>query len=227
MSDSSDPPAQPPDPATECEFWLFGYGQPLIPIPSFGIHTYSLIIVILPDRRIPGFVTGYVRRFWQNPHLHINELRPAQIAKSPLTSHPSEDHRGTTSAPGRVVTLISHSFWATLTDPHPSFPSSKVWGVAYRIPAPKVAEVRAYLDIREINGYTIHHTPFHPADGRAPPINTLVYIGTPDNEQFVGPQDVQVLAEHIWRCEGPSGLNRDYLLCLDEALDGLKRQSHG
>lgn len=57
------------------------------------------------------------------------------------------------------------------------------------------------------------------------PIQTLVYIGTPENAQFVGPQDPQVLAEHIYRSEGPSGLNRDYLLELEKALDALSPES--
>lgn len=57
------------------------------------------------------------------------------------------------------------------------------------------------------------------------PIRTLVYIGTPDNAQFVGPQDPQALAEHIYRSEGPSGLNRDYLLELERALDALSPDS--
>lgn len=87
-----------------------------------------------------------------------------------------------------------------------------------------MTEVREYLDIREINGYSIHYTPFFPADGSAA-ISTLVYIGTPDNEQFTGPQDPQELAEHIWRSEGPSGLNRDYLLSLEGALEGLSEES--
>ncbi|CAL3962306.1 hypothetical protein PZA11_000497 [Diplocarpon coronariae] len=134
-----------------------------------------------------------------------------------------QDHRGTLEAPGRVVTLIERSFWETLPDPHPSV-SDKVWGTAYRIRADKEAEVREYLDIREINGYTIHYTPFYPADGSLP-IRTLVYIGTPDNEQFMGPQDPQRLAEHIHRSAGPSGLNRDYLLSLEAALDGLSKES--
>ncbi|KKY38321.1 putative cation transport regulator-like protein 2 [Diaporthe ampelina] len=114
--------------------------------------------------------------------------------------HFGKDHRGTPEAPGRVVTLIERSFWETLPDPHSS--ADKVWGVAYRIEAEHVEEVKEYLDIREINGYTI--------------VN---------NDQFVGPQDIQALAEHIYRSEGPSGLNRDYLLGLDKALEELSPES--
>ena len=122
-----------------------------------------------------------------------------------------------------MVTLIERSFWETLNDPHDSG-SDRVWGTAYRIEASKVAEVREYLDIREINGYTIHYTSFHPADGSRT-IKTFVYIGTPDNDQFMGPQDPQKLAEHIYRSEGPSGLNKDYLLSLNQALDELSLES--
>jgi glutathione-specific gamma-glutamylcyclotransferase len=147
---------------------------------------------------------------------------PLHTVSFSLTGSRSQDHRGTPEAPGRVVTLIERSFWETLNDPHDS--SDRVWGTAYRIVASKVAEVREYLDIREINGYTIHYTSFHPADG-SPTIKTLVYIGTPDNDQFMGPQDPQKLAEHIYRSEGPSGLNKDYLLSLDQALDELSPES--
>ncbi|ETS86614.1 hypothetical protein PFICI_00442 [Pestalotiopsis fici W106-1] len=136
----------------------------------------------------------------------------------------SQDHRGTPEAPGRVVTLIDREFWASLVDAHASAPE-KVWGVAYRIEAAHVDEVRDYLDIREINGYTIHYSPFQPAAAGAAPIRTLVYIGTPDNDQFTGPQDPQQLAEHIWRSEGPSGLNREYLWNLEKSLDELSPES--
>ncbi|KAF2964191.1 hypothetical protein GQX73_g9367 [Xylaria multiplex] len=133
-----------------------------------------------------------------------------------------QDHRGTPTAPGRVVTLVERSFWTGLADVHSA--PEKVWGTAYRIKAEHVTEVANYLDIREINGYTIHYTPFYPADGSAP-IRTLVYIGTPDNDQFVGPQEPQALAQHIQRSEGPSGLNRDYLFELEKALNELSPES--
>jgi len=170
-------------------FWLFGYGSLIWkPPPHF-------------DKRIPGWVDGYVRRFWQA----------------------SEDHRGTPEAPGRVVTLIERSHWDTLGDHHHDAPKS-VWGVAYHIKPEKVAEVKKNLDIREINGYSIHYAPFQPADGAAE-IKTLVYIGTPDNEQFVGVQDPQELAAHIHKSEGPSGLNKEYLLNLDKALCELNAEA--
>ncbi|KAL5421109.1 hypothetical protein PMIN06_006771 [Paraphaeosphaeria minitans] len=167
------------------DFWLFGYGSLIWkPPPHF-------------DERVPGYIEGYVRRFWQA----------------------SEDHRGTPEAPGRVVTLIDRAHWDTLTDAHE--PTERVWGAAYHIPRAKVAEVREYLDIREINGYSIQFTPFIPSSSPSTPMQTLVYIGLPSNPQFLGPQDPDALAAHILKSRGPSGENRDYLFQLEEALGGL------
>ncbi|KAF2847835.1 ChaC-domain-containing protein [Plenodomus tracheiphilus IPT5] len=206
------------------DFWLFGYGSLIWkPPPHY-------------DQRIPGYIEGYVRRFWQA----------------------SEDHRGTPEAPGRVVTLISKEHWDTLSDTHKA--TQRVWGAAYHIPSSKVAQVREYLDIREINGYSIQFTPFHPSsststtitspppgppnptDGQSsatgirrhstisltpipPPIRCLVYIGLPSNPQFLGPQDPDALSRKILESRGPSGENREYLFNLEEALKGLGRES--
>ena len=101
-----------------------------------------------------------------------------------------------------------------------------VWGVAYHIIPAKVKEVREYLDIREINGYSIQHTPFHPADQDRPDINCMVYIGMPDNPQFLGALDPQIVASKINESRGPSGENREYLLNLEQALISLSPASH-
>ena len=52
-----------------------------------------------------------------------------------------------------------------------------------------------------------------------------MYIGLPDNPQFMGPQNPQALAEHIVRSRGPSGKNVDYLYELETALNGLSQDS--
>ena len=111
--------------------------------------------------------------------------------------------------------------------PHPQYhPSpSKVWGAAYHIPSAHVAEVKAYLDFREINGYSIQYASFQPADSSRPTIRCLVYIGLPNNPQFMGVQEPDQLARHIWRSRGPSGENSEYLFMLEEALEGLGKES--
>ncbi|KAL8900400.1 MAG: hypothetical protein Q9192_001083 [Flavoplaca navasiana] len=207
-------------PSTENQedFWLFGYGSLIWkPPPRFGKHILfhltvdfppnisaekqqKLIIIGDQDRRAPGYIDGYVRRFWQA----------------------SEDHRGTPAHPGRVVTLIDRPHYDCIVPPSTPPPSYRVWGAAYHIPQQHVNEVQEYLDIREINGYSIQYAPFQPASREERPIEKcMVYIGLPSNPQFLGPQDLDKLAAKIWRCKGPSGENRDYLFMLEEALKGL------
>ncbi|KAK6437658.1 hypothetical protein LTR95_006138 [Oleoguttula sp. CCFEE 5521] len=204
----------------EGDLWLFGYGQ-ATPIVSLKNVT-----------DVPQVV---------DMEAATTLRRQDEVADEVADAQASEDHRGTPEQPGRVVTLIDRQLWETLTDQHPSAPP-QVQGAAYRIPSKHVAEVKAYLDIREINGYSMHYTPFHPLSsasktsnstttpgsatkndsGPVTPIQCLVYIGTPDNPQFLGPQDPQALAERIVMCRGPSGENREYLFMLEEALAGLK-----
>ncbi|RMZ81232.1 hypothetical protein DV737_g2663, partial [Chaetothyriales sp. CBS 132003] len=137
----------------------------------------------------------------------------------------SEDHRGTPEAPGRVATLIERSFWQTLDDPQRHTEGTKVWGVAYHILPERVAEVKEYLDIREINGYSIQYTTFRPADHNIPDIRCLVYIGMPDNPQFLGALHPHDVATRINESFGPSGENREYLLELEAALESLSPDS--
>ena len=101
----------------------------------------------------------------------------------------------------------------------------QVWGAAYHIIPAKVKEVQEYLDIREINGYSIQYTPFHPADPSMDNIRCLVYIGMPDNPQFMGPLEPADVAKKINESRGPSGENREYLLQLELALSMLGSKS--
>lgn len=87
-------------------------------------------------------------------------------------------------------------------------------------------EVQEYLDIREINGYSIQYTPFHAADRDQADIHCLVYIGMPDNPQFLGALDPEEVAQTINQSRGPSGENREYLLNLEQALLELSDDSN-
>lgn len=147
---------------------------------SFWLFGYGSLIwkadFAFLERR-PAWIFDWSRRFWQGSH----------------------DHRGTPSAPGRVVTLI--------TDP-----GARCDGMAYRI-EPTVLQ---QLDSREKNGYLrelvpIHFSPTHSAVG-------LIYVATPDNEAFLGEAPLECMAQQIVQAQGPSGSNSEYLLNLDRAL---------
>lgn len=121
--------------------------------------------------------------------------------------------------------MIERSYWETLDDPAGTIESERVWGAAYHIIPSKVREVKDYLDIREINGYSVQYTTFHATSQPAQEVWCLVYIGMPDNPQFMGALNPQDIAARIDQSVGPSGENRDYLLHLEESLKGLSEDS--
>lgn len=127
----------------------------------------------------------------------------------------------------------------------PTSNESLVWGAAYHIPAIHAEEVVAYLDHREINGYSVHYTPFHPhilpnnANSDAPnptrlgtsslespvsPFLCMVYIGLPTNSQFLrnpADRDPSAVAQVIYSSRGQSGENKEYLYLLEKALESI------
>lgn len=131
------------------------------------------------DRR-PAHIGGWSRRFWQGSH----------------------DHRGTETAPGRVVTLVPE-------------PGAVCHGMAYLV----TPQEFAHLDHREKNGYLRLATEMHFEDGSSD--EGIVYIATHENAAYLGPASEHDIARQIAAARGPSGPNSEYLLELAQALREL------
>jgi len=134
---------------------------------------------------------GFARRFWQG----------------------STDHRGVPGAPGRVVTLIEA-------------PGERCVGVAYRIGADVRDDVLAHLDHREKGGYSrlevslfLSESAIGVADTVT--VSALVYLAHPANDEWLGAASLATIAAQIRAAHGPSGPNREYALCLADALHAL------
>jgi cation transport regulator ChaC len=136
--------------------------------------------------RRPASIQGWSRRFWQGSH----------------------DHRGTESAPGRVVTLVPD-------------PGATCHGMAYLV----TPEEFAHLDHREKNGYLRLATDIAFEDGSVQ--EGVVYIATHENAAYLGPASERDIAQQIATARGPSGPNSEYLLELARALRELgKHDAH-
>ncbi|KAF8502871.1 ChaC-like protein-domain-containing protein [Russula emetica] len=180
-----------------------------LPYIVFG---YGSLIFRPPPHVIknsPGFLKGYVRRFAQKSH----------------------DHRGTLQNPGRVVTLIHQEDWAAFSSAVDSFPHEDiVWGIAYTIDPAHATEVRAYLDHREKDGYTLERVDVY---GLIDGVHETVvipgaecYVGRNDNPSFIGSEPLSELSDIIWRAVGPSGPNKDYVYNLAAAVRALAPEAY-
>ncbi|KAF2077325.1 hypothetical protein CYY_001391 [Polysphondylium violaceum] len=125
----------------------------------------------------------------------------------------STDHRGTPEAPGRVVTLIKQPEETKDTE------EWITWGTVYAISDDEALATLKNLDYREKGGYERHELDIYLDEqsmvsyGKA-----IVYLATTENEEYLGEDTIDNIAQHIFRSIGPSGRNIDYLLKLANSL---------
>ena len=209
----------------KCGIWVLGYGSLIYKPPPHYTH------------RIPAVIYGFMRRFWQSSVDHRGTPdSPGRV----VTLIPHDEIMKTPRFLQDYVKYENHGNPITNLQPN----DLHTIGVVYYIPADRADEVREYLDVREQNGYTlhevevhldltesdssdqelmaaIHQLPEHETTGKKV-LTTNVYIGTVNNEAFVGPETIEQTASVIATSVGPSGTNFDYLRMLCESMASMK-----
>ena len=154
------------------------------------------------------WIFGYGSLVWR-PGLDFSERRVGYVRGfRRVWCQGSTDHRGTPERPGRTVTLEPAE-------------GGEVWGAAYRLECDGdggEAAALEYLDHREKQYDRRERLDVFGRDGSVVTPGALVYIGTPDCENYLGPAGPEELATQIANAAGPSGPNSEYLFNLAVAM---------
>ena len=153
----------------------------------------------------PLWFFGYGSLIWR-PDFPFLEQQPARLSGFIRRFwQGSPDHRGTPSEPGRVVTLVPD-------------PTGYCDGVAFRVLSDHLQSILEYLDERESGGYTRIISPIDMGHI----VHATVYVANQNNPHYLGPADLDQMAQHIVRSQGPSGTNLQYLTELARSLDNWR-----
>ncbi|KAI9503086.1 ChaC-like protein-domain-containing protein [Coemansia spiralis] len=167
------------------------------PMWVFGYGSIIYRVDFPIEDQVFGFIRGRKRAFLQESH----------------------DHRGTEENPGRVCTLIPALEWNTIFTDDPTDPDVVCWGMAYRVKAGMEQQVKAHLDYREKDGYSIDFVDLYAEHGQPPVLTSvMVYVGVSSNPSFAGASSIEDTAKIIAMAKGPSGTNREYLYKLCASL---------
>lgn len=155
----------------------------------------------LPDKNT--WVFGYGSLIWRPDFPYITRKKATLRGWSRRFWQGSEDHRGTPSFPGRVVTLVQDE-------------SDEVQGMAYQLSPAVIQSTFENLDHREKNGYDRAEVTLY-LDNRES-VGAVVYIAPQHNEAWLGDASMAVMAQQIAQAAGPSGPNSEYVFELAEGL---------
>lgn len=187
--------------------WVFGYGS-LIWKADFPY-----------EKKLVGYIKGYVRRFYQKSH----------------------DHRGVPSKPGRVATLMASKnpedeVWGLAY----KISTENIDSVAKHLNSRESGYDRRTVlfhpskPVRPIDGDFLNSnissnniltskdsSTVSSSNSEEMPFCVTVYISREDSPFFAGTEDLITIANHILECRGVSGPNIEYLYKLAAAMRSI------
>lgn len=149
------------------------------------------------------WVFGYGSLMWR-PGFAYGEVRRALLEGYHRSFCVYSHHyRGTPGAPGLVLGLD---------------PGGSCEGLAFRVAAAEAADVKAYLDERELVSYAYRPLtlPVTTAEGE---VAAYTFVADPAHRLYAGKLDIEQAAQTIMQAQGVAGLNREYLINTVRSLE--------